>query len=64
MKRFGLGLADVRDGDGADLVLAQHGGRGLSLSLALLVMVEFFGVTAWARNAGSILASCACNRRN
>jgi rod shape determining protein RodA len=44
MQRFGLGLdADVRGGDGADLVLAQPLGLAYGVSVILLLYVEFFG---------------------
>jgi rod shape determining protein RodA len=35
--------ADVRGGDGADLVLAQPGGLAYGVSVLLLLYVEFFG---------------------
>jgi hypothetical protein len=54
--------ADVHRRHGADLVLALDVGRGLSGGLPAALVVEFFGASAWARSAGSTLASSACSR--
>ena len=65
MKRYALGLAVM-------FVVAMVPiwfWRNMALlaylvALVLLVLVEFFGTSAWARSAGSISASCGCNPRN
>ncbi len=64
MKRYAMGIGHS---DGrclcADLVLAQPVGAGLSGgSWACCWWSSFLAMSAWAHNAGSILASWSCNR--
>jgi rod shape determining protein RodA len=65
MQRFGLGFALM-------LMVAlvpiwfwrNISALAYAVSVILLLYVEFFGTSAWARSAGSTSASCACNPRS